>query len=36
MEHKVLYRPTYSILELSMERGEEARAETGAMVYMGP
>jgi uncharacterized protein (TIGR00266 family) len=34
MEHEVLYRPTYSLLKLSLARGESITAETGAMVSM--
>lgn len=36
MEHRILYKPDFSIVELNMEAGEEVRAETGAMVYMSP
>jgi len=36
MEYKISYSPTYSMLELDMARGEEVRAEPGAMVYMSP
>ncbi len=36
MDYKILYRPTYSLLELSMEEGDEVMAETGAMVSMSP
>lgn len=34
MEFRILSRPSYSLLELKMEDGEEVQAETGAMVYM--
>ena len=36
MEYKISYRPTYSTLELDMEKGEEVQAESGAMMYMSP
>ena len=34
MDFKILSRPSYSLLELNLEDGEEIQAETGAMVYM--
>lgn len=34
MEFKILSRPSYSLLELRMDKGEEIVAEPGAMVYM--
>lgn len=34
VEFRILSRPSYSLLELKMEDGEEVQAETGAMVYM--
>ncbi|MBO8182739.1 MAG: TIGR00266 family protein [Archaeoglobus sp.] len=34
MKHRILSRPSYSLLELELESGEEVQAETGAMVYM--
>jgi uncharacterized protein (TIGR00266 family) len=34
MEHEVLYRPSYSLLKIKMERGESVLAEAGAMVSM--
>jgi len=34
MKHRILARPSYSLLELELEDGEEVIAETGAMVYM--
>ncbi len=34
MEYRILSRPSYSLLEIRMEDGEEVIAETGAMVYM--
>lgn len=36
MEYKILYRPTYSLLEITLERGEEIFSEAGAMVYCSP
>lgn len=34
MKHEVLYRPTYSILKVTLDAGESIRAEAGAMVSM--
>lgn len=34
MEHRIIGRPSYSLLELKLRSGEEVVAETGAMVYM--
>jgi uncharacterized protein (TIGR00266 family) len=34
MEHRIVGRPSYSLLELRLKPGEEVLAETGAMVYM--
>jgi uncharacterized protein (AIM24 family) len=34
MRHRILSRPSYSLLELELENGEEILAEPGAMVYM--
>lgn len=34
MEHEVLYRPSYSLLRIRLERGESVSAEAGAMVSM--
>ena len=34
MEHRIIARPSYSLLELKLGSGEEVVAETGAMVYM--
>lgn len=34
MEHRMIGRPSYSLLELKLKPGEEVLAETGAMVYM--
>jgi uncharacterized protein (TIGR00266 family) len=34
MRHEILYQPSYSLLVLQLEAGEEVVAETGAMVSM--
>ncbi|MHC4661877.1 MAG: TIGR00266 family protein [Planctomycetota bacterium] len=34
MEHEVLYRPTYSLLQVKLAEGESVCAEAGAMVSM--
>src|SRR5215208_6085857 len=34
MQHEILYRPTYSLLSVRLEAGEQLSAETGAMVSM--
>jgi uncharacterized protein (TIGR00266 family) len=34
MQHEILYRPTYSLLSIRLEAGEQLSAETGAMVSM--
>jgi uncharacterized protein (TIGR00266 family) len=34
MRHRILSKPSYSLLEIELEDGEEVIAETGAMVYM--
>ena len=34
MEHEVLYRPSYSLLRVSLQQGEAVAAEAGAMVSM--
>lgn len=34
MEHEILYRPSYSLLKLSLETNEAVSAEAGAMVSM--
>ncbi len=34
MEYEILYRPSYSLLRIKMEKGEELSAEAGAMVSM--
>ena len=34
MEHEILYKPSYSLLKITLERGENISAEAGAMVSM--
>lgn len=34
MEHEILYRPSYSLLKVSLRQGEAVSAEAGAMVSM--
>ena len=34
MEHEILYRPSYSLLRVSLSQGEAVAAEAGAMVSM--
>jgi len=34
VEHEILYRPSYSLLRVMMQRGESLAAEAGAMVSM--
>lgn len=34
MQHEILYRPSYSLLRVNLERGERLAAEAGAMVSM--
>jgi uncharacterized protein (TIGR00266 family) len=34
MEHEILYKPSYSLLRIALERGENISAEAGAMVSM--
>ena len=34
MKHEILYKPSYSLAVLSMDRGDEIVAESGAMVSM--
>ena len=34
MEHEILYRPSYSLLRVSLRQGESIAAEAGAMVSM--
>ena len=36
MQNNVVYRPSYSLLQLMMQPGETLRAEAGAMVSMTP
>ena len=36
VKHEILYKPSYSLAVLDMERGEEIVAESGAMVSMSP
>ena len=36
MKNEVLYRPSYALLQLTMEPGEQVQAESGAMVSMTP
>ncbi|MEM2924829.1 MAG: TIGR00266 family protein [Methanocellales archaeon] len=36
MDFEVLYRPTYSLLEIRLNLNEAVQAEAGAMVYMSP
>ena len=36
MQHQVLYKPAYTLLEVALEAGERIEAESGAMVYMSP
>lgn len=36
MQHNIVYRPSYSLLQLIMDPGESIRAEAGAMVSMTP
>jgi uncharacterized protein (TIGR00266 family) len=36
MDFEVLYRPTYSLLEIRLNLNEAIQAEAGAMVYMSP
>lgn len=34
MEYEILYQPSYSLLKVSLQRGETISAESGAMVSM--
>lgn len=34
MEHEILYKPSYSLLKVKLNKGEEVSAEAGAMVSM--
>jgi uncharacterized protein (TIGR00266 family) len=36
VNHEVLYRPSYSLLKLTLAKGEAISAEAGAMVSMSP
>ncbi len=36
MRHEILYQPAFSLAILSLERGEQVMAESGAMVSMSP
>ena len=36
MKHEILYRPSYSLVVVSLEQGEQFMAESGAMVSMSP
>lgn len=36
MQHNILYQPSYSLLQLIMENGEQIQTEAGAMVSMTP
>jgi uncharacterized protein (TIGR00266 family) len=36
VQNEIIYRPSYSIVRLLMEPGEQVRAEAGAMVAMTP
>jgi len=36
MQNEILYRPSYSLLRLVLDAGEEVRAESGALVGMSP
>ena len=36
MKHRIMYQPSYSLLELTLEDGESVLSETGAMVSMTP
>lgn len=36
MQHEILYKPAYTLLEVKLEQGERIEAESGAMVYMSP
>lgn len=36
MDFEVMYRPTFSLLELRLKANEAIQAEAGAMVYMSP
>ena len=36
MKHEILYKPSYSLAVISLDRGEDITAEAGAMVSMSP
>jgi uncharacterized protein (TIGR00266 family) len=36
MQNRILYQPSYALLQLTMEAGESIQAEAGAMVSMTP
>jgi len=36
MQHEIMYKPAYTLLEVKLEAGERIEAESGAMVYMSP
>jgi uncharacterized protein (AIM24 family) len=36
LRHEILYQPSFSLAVVSLERGEQVMAESGAMVSMSP
>jgi len=36
LKHEILYQPSYSVARVSLEKGEQIMAESGAMVGMSP
>lgn len=36
MQHRIVHRPSYSLLEVDLEAGEQVVAESGAMAWMDP
>ena len=36
MQHRIVQRPSYSLLEVDLDPGEELVSESGAMAWMGP
>ena len=36
MKYEIKHRPSFSLLEVELERGESLQAESGAMVHMSP
>ncbi|ANF22116.1 TIGR00266 family protein [Thermococcus piezophilus] len=36
MRYEIMHRPSFSLLEVELERGEAIQAESGAMVHMSP